>query len=41
MGKGLRYLGTGAGFDETYTDGSIDELKVCLLSFCLPIQRDV
>jgi hypothetical protein len=29
VGKGLRYLGTGAGFDETYTDGSIDELKVC------------
>lgn len=27
VGKGLRYLGTGAGFDETYTDGSIEELK--------------
>jgi len=28
VGKGLRYLGTGAGFDDTYTDGNVDELKV-------------
>lgn len=28
VGKGLRYLGTGAGFDDTYTDGNIEELKV-------------
>ncbi|KAK6905738.1 hypothetical protein I203_106569 [Kwoniella mangroviensis CBS 8507] len=27
IGKGLRYLGTGAGFDDSYTDGNIDELK--------------
>ncbi|WWC58706.1 uncharacterized protein I303_101250 [Kwoniella dejecticola CBS 10117] len=27
IGKGLRYLGTGAGFDDSWTDGSIDELK--------------
>jgi hypothetical protein len=28
VGKGLRYVGTGGGFDDSYTDGSIDELKV-------------
>lgn len=28
VGKGLRYLGTGAGFDDTYTDGDVGELKV-------------
>ncbi|KAI9635272.1 uncharacterized protein MKK02DRAFT_25715 [Dioszegia hungarica] len=27
VGKGLRYVGTGGGFDDSYTDGSIDELK--------------
>ncbi|WWC86273.1 uncharacterized protein L201_001146 [Kwoniella dendrophila CBS 6074] len=27
IGKGLRYLGTGAGFDDSYTDGNVDELK--------------
>jgi len=27
IGKGLRYVGTGAGFDDTYTDGNVDELK--------------
>ncbi|KAK8865946.1 hypothetical protein IAR55_001095 [Kwoniella newhampshirensis] len=27
IGKGLRYLGTGAGFDDTYTDGDVGELK--------------
>ncbi|KAK4688003.1 apoptosis-inducing factor 3, partial [Tremellales sp. Uapishka_1] len=27
IGKGLRYLGTGAGFDDTYTDGNVGELK--------------
>ncbi|ORY32308.1 hypothetical protein BCR39DRAFT_523859 [Naematelia encephala] len=27
IGKGLRYLGSGAGFDEVYTDGNVDELK--------------
>ncbi|WVF70484.1 hypothetical protein IAT40_005274 [Kwoniella sp. CBS 6097] len=27
IGKGLRYLGTGAGFDDSWTDGNIDELK--------------
>ncbi|EIW72762.1 hypothetical protein TREMEDRAFT_67043 [Tremella mesenterica DSM 1558] len=27
IGKGLRYLGTGAGFDETYTHGNPSELK--------------
>lgn len=31
VGKGLRYLGTGAGFDDSYTDGNVDELKVSLL----------
>ena len=31
VGKGLRYLGTGAGFDETYTDGDLDELKASRL----------
>jgi NADH dehydrogenase FAD-containing subunit len=28
VGKGLRYVGTGGGFDDSYTDGSIEELKV-------------
>ena len=28
IGKGLRYLGTGAGFDDAYTDGDLNELKV-------------
>jgi len=28
VGKGLRYLGTGAGFDDTYTDGDVNALKV-------------
>jgi hypothetical protein len=32
VGKGLRYLGTGAGFDETYTDGDVAELKVSYTS---------
>ena len=27
IGKGLRYLGTGVGFDDTYTDGDVNELK--------------
>ncbi|GFZ43525.1 hypothetical protein JCM24511_01245 [Saitozyma sp. JCM 24511] len=27
IGKGLRYIGTGAGFDDSYTTGNIDELK--------------
>ncbi|WVR05904.1 hypothetical protein IAU60_002930 [Kwoniella sp. DSM 27419] len=27
IGKGLRYLGTGAGFDDSYTDGDVSELK--------------
>ena len=27
VGKGLRYVGTGAGFDDSFTDGSLDELK--------------
>ncbi|WVQ85561.1 hypothetical protein IAT38_007727 [Cryptococcus sp. DSM 104549] len=27
IGKGLRYLGTGAGFDDVYTDGSFKDLK--------------
>jgi hypothetical protein len=28
VGKGLRYIGTGAGFDDVYTDGNPSELKV-------------
>lgn len=28
VGKGLRYVGSGAGFDDSYLDGSADELKV-------------
>lgn len=27
VGKGLRYLGTGAGFDDSYTDGDVESLK--------------
>jgi hypothetical protein len=34
VGKGLRYLGTGAGFDDTYTDGDLKELKVSI-QICL------
>jgi len=30
IGKGLRYVGTGAGFDDTYLDGSITDLKFVL-----------
>lgn len=30
VGKGLRYIGTGAGFDDIYTDGNPSELKVSL-----------
>jgi hypothetical protein len=30
VGKGLRYLGTGGGFDDTYTDGNLEELKVSI-----------
>ena len=33
IGKGLRYLGTGAGFDETYTDGNVDELKLSPIDY--------
>jgi len=28
VGGGLRYVGTGAGFDDTYTDGDVAGLKV-------------
>ena len=34
IGKGLRYLGTGAGFDDVYTDGNVKELKVGLIRCC-------
>jgi len=27
VGKGLRYVGTGGGFDDSWTDGNVDELK--------------
>jgi len=30
VGKGLRYLGTGAGFDDTYIDGDVKELKFAM-----------
>lgn len=33
IGKGLRYLGTGAGYDDMFVDGNFKELKVCNVPF--------
>ena len=40
IGNGIRYLGTGEGFDDVYTDGDVKELKVCVKQSEYQVETD-